>query len=883
MTKTNLSGEWSVFLDESKNDAFPQNFPDKITLPNTTSAARLGKRCAEKNYGCLTDLYKFEGYAWFTRRITVTAEQAANTLELVLERTRRTAVFIDGEKLGEYCSLCAPHRYLLNGISEGEHTLTVRVDNADYPTRGGHLTSIDTQTNWNGITGEIALLSYRSYPEFIRIVPDMTDGSVTVKAEMRGVKSGSARLRVYDESRGYGSAEAEFSDVLECKIPLSEDTPKWSEFSPALLTLEITIDGDSRAVKFGYREFKADGLKFRINGAETFLRGKHDGLIFPKTGYAPTDVETWLGVLKTSMSYGINHYRFHTCCPPEAAFEAADILGVYLQPELPFWGTVPDEPDAEFEFLREEGFRLLREFGRHPSFAMMSMGNELWGSHELINGLLGGYKREFPDKLYVQGSNNFQFVPCVLENDDFFSGVRLSHDRLIRGSYPMCDAPLGHIQTDRPNSVHNYDTLISPEIVSEGAVSGGEIMIQYGTEMKKVQSEGGDLLIPKVPVVSHEVGQYYIYPDYREIDKYTGSLVHDTYIGYREKAAEKGLLPYAESFFKASGAFAVDCYRREIETALRSGKLAGFQLLDIQDFVGQGTSVVGILDAFMDSKGLISPEEWRRFCAPTVLLAELPKFVFTSGEKITCGLSVSNTSPNADIHNIEWSVRRENGDTAARGESALGEFDGRIARAENAVFTLECSAPETFELELRAGEFSNVYTLYAYPEIDVKITESAIEYNGKTLPIVRDAPRAGALYIPYPAEDDLCGEYCTDIWCWGMFKTISESMGKPVPTGTLGLMPDPQSALLRGFPCKPHTTAPWYEIVTHSFAANLDGTDIVPDVWVIDNPNRASRLALLYRDPKTGGAVCTARLWEIEDKIEAKHFAKSLLEVRGKR
>lgn len=878
MTYTDICGEWSVFLDEARSEALPKSFPDKIILPNTTSAAQLGKRNTEKNYGCLTDLYRFEGYAWFCRNIIITREQAAQELTLILERTRKTAVFVDGVKLGEYCSLCAPHRYSLNGLSEGEHKLAIRVDNTDYPTRGGHLTSPDTQTNWNGITGRIALQSCRAYPEFVRIVPNISENTVTVTADILGEKSGTAHIKIYDSEFEYGSAAADFSDTLECTVKLSENVPKWNEFSPALLDLEIMIGEDKRVIKFGFRELKADGLKLLINGGETFLRGKHDGLVFPKTGYAPTDLQSWLDVFKTAMEYGINHYRFHTCCPPESAFAAADILGIYLQPELPFWGTIPETPDAEFEFLRAEGFRILKEFGHHPSFVMMSLGNELWGSHEQLNELLGEYKREFPDKLYVQGSNNFQFVPCVLENDDFFSGVRLSRERLIRGSYAACDAPLGHIQTDRPNSVHSYDTMILPEVISEEGADGGDILIQYGTEMKKVHSEGWELLIPNVPVISHEIAQYCIYPDYREIALYTGSLRHDTYDGYRTAAKEKGLLPYAESFFRASGALAVDCCRREIETALRSGKMSGFQLLDLQDFPGQGTATVGILNAFMESKGLIEPAEWRRFCAPTVLLAELEKFVFTSGEVISCGLLISSTAPNTDIRAITWRVTA-NGEILASGKSEVKARDGRILRAENAVFTVECSKPETAVLELSAEEFANKYTLYVYPEIDVEITENAIKYGGGTLPIVHDKPCENALCIPYPSEDDLRGEYCTDFWCYGMFRSISESMGKPVPTGTLGLLIDTDSGLLSGFPCKAHTTPIWFNIVMHSFSANLDGTELIPDIWVIDNPRRAARLGLLYRN---GGVVCTSRLWEIADNIEVKHFAASLFNAIDK-
>lgn len=874
MNCVDLSGKWDAFLDESKSEKVPEKFTDEIFLPNTTSNARLGKRNPEKNYGCLTDLYKFEGFAWFRRKIIVTREQARQKLLLFLERTRKTAVFIDGVKIGEFCSLVSPHRCLLDGISEGEHELLIRVDNTDYPTKGGHLTSPDTQTNWNGITGRIELICCSALPENIRILSDIARKTVTVKADIFGEKSGVATLKIFDDNTVYGEQTVEFTNALDCVINVSENTPEWSEFSPNLLNLEIKIGDDVKTVKFGFREFKANGLRFEINGRQTFLRGKHDALVFPKTGFAPTDFDSWLSVFKTALDYGINHYRFHTCCPPEAAFDAADALGIYLQPELPFWGTIPDEPDAEFLFLREEGFRMLREFGRHPSFVMMSMGNELWGSHERLNELLGEFKRDFPDKLYTQGSNNFQFVPCVLENDDFFSGVRFSRERLIRGSYGACDKPFGHVQTDCPNSVHNYDKEFAAEAVSAGE-NGGEIMIQYGTEMKKVQSEDGEVLIPKVPVVTHEIGQYVTYPDYREIALYNGSLRHDTYEKYRETAEKKGLLPYAERFFKASGALAVDCYRRELETVLRSGKIAGFQLLDLQDFPGQGTATVGVLNAFMESKGLISTEDWRRFCGETVVLAELEKFVFTSGEKIACGLLVSSTAPNCKIREISWHVSLD-GETLAEGKSALGAFNGRIARAENVRFSISCSEAKTALLELNAGGFVNQYTLYVYPEINVEITENSIKYDGKELPIVHDKPQKNALCIPYPKDGDLCGEYCTDFWCYGMFKSISESMGRSIPTGTLGLLIDQKSALLSGFPSESHTAPPWYNIVMHSFSANLDGTEIVPDVWVIDNPERAHRLGLLYRN---GGVVCTSRLWEIADKIEVKHFAASLADA----
>ncbi len=883
---TDLSGKWRVHLDEEKRGELPDIYEAEIALPDSTSHARLGKLNEERKYGCLTDIYKFEGYAWFTRTVNITEEQSERELTLFLERTRKTAVYLDGEKVGEYCSLCTPHRYALGRLTAGEHRLTVRVDNTDYPTAGGHLTSQDTQTNWNGITGKIGLIGRgagAAYTESVSVCSDIEGKAMRVSAKIAGKGAGTAEIKVVDENGEYGSARAEYTagETLECTVKLADNTPMWSEHSPALLRLEIDT-GEVSRFTVGFRQIAAEGLRLRANGAETFLRGKHDGLVFPKTGFAPTDTASWIKVFETAKRYGINHYRFHTCCPPQAAFEAADFMGIYLEPELPFWGTIPDELTEEHIFLREEGFRILREFGHHPSFVMMSMGNELWGSKERLEELLAGYRAVCPDKLYVQGSNNFQFVPCVLENDDVFSGVRFSRDRLIRGSYASCDAPFGHIQTDEPNSVHNYDKMIIPAERS-GAQSGsnnGEIMIQYGTEMKKVSASDSGEIIPNVPVISHEVGQYYIYPNYDEIAKYSGSLKHHTYEDYKETARERGLLPYAAEFFRASGALSADCYRNEIETALRSELMSGFQLLDIQDFPGQGIATVGILDPFMESKGIIEPSDWRKFCGKTVVLAELERFVYTAGERIECGLMISSTDPNFTGAKINWTVSAE-GKEVASGASVLGASAGRISRADNIEFTVECGKPCTAELSLRVDGSGTVnsYKLYIYPEIDVKIAESGITCNGRTLPIIRALPEKNAerraLYIPDAEEDSLRGEYCTDFWCYGMFRSISESMGKPVPTGTLGLLIDKDSGLLGGFPCEKHTTPQWYGIVSHSHCAKLSG-DIVPDVWVIDNPRRAERLALLYRD--NGAVVCTSRLWEIADRIEVKHFAASILE-----
>ncbi|MGN0688209.1 MAG: beta-galactosidase [Oscillospiraceae bacterium] len=880
MITIDLSGKWDVCLDREMHTLSPVNFPDSIILPDSTSNAGLGEVNTEIEYGCLTDMHKFEGYAWFRRYIDIPSEADGKCITLFLERTRMTAVYIDGRECRFGNSLCTPHRFRLNGLSVGTHELIIRVANVDYPTSGGHMTSRDTQTNWNGILGRIELQCFEAYPEAVYVFPDVERKSVAVRAEIVGADFGTAKLRVFDDDREYAAASASFSadGKLECVLPLLQDVPLWDEFSPKLLSLEIDTGSDSRTISFGMREMKSDGTRLLVNGRESFLRGKHDGLVFPKTGYAPTDVSDWLEVFSRAKEYGINHYRFHTCCPPEAAFTAADIMGIYMQPELPFWGTIPDEFGDEHNYLRDEGFRILREYSYHPSFVMMSMGNELWGSKERLNELIAGYRKVCPDKMYAGGSNNFQFVPCVLEQENFFSGVRLDRDSLIRGSYAMCDAPQGFVQTDEPNSVHNYDPLINMEKAAESR--GGELLIQYGTEMKRVSVEDSGALKPDVPVISHEVGQYAMYPDFDEIEKYTGPVRHLAYDAYKKGLQETGLYSRWRDFFKASGKLAAQCYRLDIETALRSELMSGFQLLDIQDFPGQGVATVGILNTFLENKGHITSEEWRGFCSDTVVLASMQRFVFNCGEEILCGIFVSSTRPDFRPESVSWSVTAE-GSEVAVGTSAVVKRGGRVSQFRTASFRINAERPVTAELTLRIDgtDIINRYPLYIYPEIDVEITEEYIRCAAGRVGITHDfelARNGGMLYIPEKSDSDLVGEYCTDFWCYGMFRSISESMNRPVPTGTLGLYIEEKSPLLSKFPTEYHTTPRWYNIVSHSHCAALEYSAADPDIWVIDNPERRSKLALLYR--KDGVVCCTSRLWEIADKPEVKHFAASVAE-----
>ncbi|MBQ3156912.1 MAG: beta-galactosidase [Clostridia bacterium] len=883
MQKIDLSGLWSVYLDETKAAALPENYPDEMTLPGTTSAAGLGPENPARETYFLTDAHKFEGYAWFMRTFE-SGDWQDLQVQLALERTRKTTVYLDGKMIGHQDSLCTPHRYLLTGLTAGVHTLVVRVDNTDYPTRGGHLTSQDTQSNWNGVTGEISLTVAKAIVSQVQVFPDIAGGSLRLRADVLGEHSGFAAVAL----PGQMEQLIPINDrTLEGTLPLTGSEALWDEFSPALHTLSINVDGDVYEITFGLRKFEGKGRSLLCNGREVFLRGKHDGLIFPRTGYAPTDVESWRKVLQTAKDYGVNHYRFHTCCPPDAAFTAADELGIAMSPELPFWGTITEEGEEghnakERIFLFLEGFRMLGEYGHHPSFVFLSMGNELWGSKKALNTMLAEYRKFDPDKLYVSGANNFQWVPEVLEEEDVFVGVRLSGERLIRGSYAMCDAPQGIVQTTEPESMTNYDRMIAPEVVEAASGAAGKIAIQYGTGVKYVDAESAQAFIPEVPVISHEVGQYEFYPDFDEIEQYTGPLKARNFEVFRERLQAAGLWADHARFFRCAGQLAVDCYRREIETFLRTSELSGFQLLDLQDFTGQGTALVGVLNAFMESKGLITPEGWRQFCASTVVLGEFERFVLACGEEVCFRVRVSECDP----RRVHTAVRCEllDGDAVLSARTVPVEATGKRLSAPVSVslgpvhtqpFQTRCL---TVRLTLEDGTV-NQYPLWVFPRYPVEITREGITLGSKRVAFVKSIEEAKASAVPAivipDSEGKLPATYASDFWCYPMFRSISESMGKPVPIGTLGLCIDAQHPWLTGFAREEYTTPAWYHLLQTAHCETGDMS--APVVQMIDNTERCQRLSLLWL--QEGVPHMTFRLWEDAQDISVQAFAAALAEA----
>lgn len=883
MMKIDLSGQWRVKLDAEKQETMPQAYSETMTLPGTTSAAGLGMPNPAKETGCLTDAYRFEGAVWFMRTFTAGDWTGEQTM-LTLERTRKTTVYLDGRPIGHQESLCTPHRYFLPPVHAGEHTLVIRVDNTDYPTRGGHLTSPDTQSNWNGITGEITLTVAHTLLTDLTVRPDLRRGCLRVHGHIIGAPDGVAGIVLPGQMEHLLPYRG---GVLNGECPLKGDEAFWDEAHPEIHTISIDLDGDVYETTFGLRDVRTVGRRLLINGRETFLRGKVDNLLYPKTGYTPTDVASWMTILGIAKEYGINHYRYHTACPPDAAFTAADLLGVYMAPELPFWGTVAEEgeegyDERERDFLFQEGFRILREYGHHPSFLWLSLGNELWGSKDVLNRMMRAYREADDTKLYSSGANNYQFVPDVLDEENVFVGVRLGRERLIRGSYAMCDAPQGIVQTTAPESVSNYDASIVPETLGQSG-EAGKVQIQYGTGVKEVDAQSADALIPDVPIISHEVGQYVFYPDFSEIPHYTGPLKPRNIEAMRENLERAGLYGEHEAFFRQTGRLAVDCYKREIETLLRSREVSGFQLLDLQDYTGQGTALVGVLNAMMENKGLISAEEWREFCAGTVVLGEFASFTGVMGEDIRFDVQISECDPEKQHTRIHCTLMDGERELYAC-DVAPGARHGRLTDAVSVTFPAECYRDAVQErimrltvvLTLEDGT-RNHYPIWLIPPVDIRITREGIEKDGRMVAFVSAEENAdGAAIVVPSAEGQLPAEYCTDFWCYPMFRSISESMGKPVPVGTMGLSIDTASPLLKRFAQEDYTTPVWYAILQTAHVQRLPA-DICPAVQMIDNTERCARLGILYQ--QDGVWHLTARLWEKPNDPAVRALAWSLWEA----
>ena len=886
-----LEGNWGLQLDTAGAGIAPdwltKSCTDSLFLPGTTDMGKKGTYNTDMTLTTgLSREYVFEGKALYTKQIRIPEEWDGTSVRLVMERTKPTTIWIDGKEVGANNDISTAQQYDLSSyLFPGTHTVAILVDNGKQavPEKvygSSHAYSASTQTNWNGIIGDFYL---ESVPlcgiDDIQLYPDVAKKVVTARVTLRNPDKGAGKgiLSFYAEAWNTDkqhktpvqTVEVDWTKPeQELELALGDKALLWSEFTPSLYRFSVSLKTDqsvdTEQATFGLRDFKTKGRQFTMNGKTTFLRGKHDACVFPLIAHTAMDVETWRHYFQVAKQYGINHYRFHSWCPPEACFEAADIEGIYLQPELPIWGNIDIDDTELCDYLLKEGRNLHRAYSNHASFVMFGLGNEMSGEEGLAM-LIQTFKKEDNRHIYSSGSNNYLGFKGKQANEDYFTTCRVGREgdkqfnTHARASFSFADAyDGGYLNHTYPNSEMDF--------------SSANVLCD-------------------VPIISHETGQFQVYPNYEEIKKYTGVLKPRNFEIFKKRLEEAGMINLAYDFMMASGKWSALLYRADIEMNLRTPEWGGFQLLDLQDYPGQGSAYVGILDAFMESKGLIAPEEWRHFCSEVVPLFCTEKFCWTNDEALTGEVEIANYSE-SDLNSkqLSWTLTDSKQQVLDKGVLPLQVKQGELAKVgtlKPAIASVRKAEKVTLALSIDGTPYRNDYSLWIYPAADKEVAPSEDICVTDDLDAHLKYLTEGGKVLWFPSKDKhkdqtVGGLFQTDYWNYRMFRTICENLDRPVSPGTLGILTDPGHPALADFPTEFHTNWQWFPIIKQSYPMILDrlSDDYRPIVQVIDNVERNHKLGLLFEFKVGNGKllVCMSDLKAVQDKPEARQFYRSILE-----
>ncbi len=867
-----LAGTWRFALDPEDEIARTApgawRFPDLIQLPGILTAQGYGnvpnirtnwtgdewkypelfkEWQADENFKMpffLQPPRHYLGAAWYERDIEIPADWREGEAWLWLERVHwQSTVWLDGHEVGRADSLGTPHEFELGSVAPGRHRLTLRIDNRLDPVNVGplsHSVTDHTQGNWNGVVGAIELRRRpASRIDSVQVYPAI-DGTARVRVSGRlGGEQTTGQVEVRLE--GAGAAAPLRSAQLppgpfevELHGLLAVEPTAWSEYSPKLyrLAASLSVGGgepaDRHRVSFGFREVGTRDGRITLNGRKIFLRGTLECAIFPLEGHPRTDVEWWRRVIRICKAHGLNHIRFHSWCPPEAAFAAADELGFYYQVEASSWANRgPRLGDGEpvDAWIEAETERMLRTYGNHPSFMLMAYGNEPGGPNH-VQWLEGWVKRRQagdPRRLYTTAAG----WP-VQPGSDYHNSPR---PRLQRWGLGLKSIFNG----EPPRTDFDWTATVA---------------------------EFAD-----APTVAHEIGQWCVYPNFSEIAKYTGHFKARNFEIFRETARRNGLLPQARDFLMASGRWQAMAYKHDIEAALRTPGFGGFQLLDLHDFPGQGTALVGVLDAFWEEKGYISAEEFHRFCGPIVPLARLKQMVFTSAETLEADVEIAQFGP-ADLRDAvaTWTLAQAGGAIIGHGQFAPRNLaTGELHRIGTIAAPLaEVNAPAQLRLTVRieGSDSANAWDVFVYPAaIDVSPPPGIVvtENLGQAKAALARGERV--LWMPRVAEirDDperpLIAGFSPMFWntVWTDWQ----------PPHTLGILCDPTHPALARFPTDAHSNWQWWDIQRESqpFILTRHAT-LRPVVQVIDDWVTNRKLAYVFEARVGPGRLlaCAAQL-----------------------
>lgn len=512
------------------------------------------------------------------------------------------------------------------------------------------------------------------------------------------------------------------------------------------------------------RTIKTENKKILLNGRQIALRGTTDCAIYPLTGYPPTDLETWRRNLSVIKSYGMNHVRFHAWCPPENAFNAADELGIYVSVEMPLWlnrdvcALELGEDSIHRAHFLNAALNISRTFGNHPSFIMFSNGNENMGDFELLNDITTCVKAYDSRRIYTLTSN---FDHPVLPCEDYLCAYEA-------GGHPI---RIQNIQDE----------------------AAKDTCLDYSQAVSDVP----------VPIISFEVGQYCVYPDVDSLDKFSGCMMPVNFAAIRKDMQEKGVYDRLADYIKASGDLAVKLYKEDIEAALRTKDFGGIELLSLCDYTGQSTATIGILDVFMDSKGLITPEKFREFCNAVVPLFKA-KRIFTNRETFEAELDLY------DFGDTKMTVPQYHVTIRLHGR-IFYETTTRDTKISVPLDTIDRSSQ--LDVTVEVGEYRNSWRIFVFAEntenYDVKYIRTPQE--------LEEIKRTGgrAIVTKDCFENAIDGSFIPVFWSPVHFPS-------PRPCGSII---DETHPALAKFPTGRYPDYQWKRLLDHSVSMDISKID----------------------------------------------------------
>lgn len=865
-----LSGVWTGEAEELGSF--------QVKLPGTLDTNGVGKTDQENLTTRLTRLHTYEGTVHYSRVIRL-PEIRMGRLFLKIERTRELTFEIDGrtQKPFEEGTLSTPWLFEVTEYAGKTVKLTFTVDNAytRWPREsiiGASAATDETQTNWNGILGDFAVFEEKPvFFESTRIYPQRKtmeirgnicglndcgerDNNLYIRLESKALAGGCVLLGPPEWKTDENGENLKIS-----ALPLASGCRWWDEEDGNLYTVNFRLQRGAEpdapvlaetAVRVGFRTFFVDGgLRLVLNGRRFFLRGEANCCVFPEEGHPPMTEEAWRQVLETYAAYGVNCMRFHSWCPPEAAFAAADKMGMMMQPELSQWnfrdafGT-----EAARTYYKKELFAVLKKLANHPSFVMLTLGNELQFTEEgksFAKRLLDEARAYDHTRLYANSSNYHYGEEGADPASDFYTSMGFYKEMLRATSSPM----IGHLNQDYPSACHNYEKTV-----------------------KKVLAEGK-------PVYGFEVGQYEILPCFSEINDFHGVTRAVNLELIRENAERKGLLPQWEQYVEASGELAALCYREEVEAALRTEGMSGLILLGLQDFPGQGTALVGMLDSHLIPKpcAFAQSARFRAFFAPVVPLLYLKKYTWVGGEKLEARFCLANYGKSRIVCRAGWELR-EKGRILCSDKFEEKCLDaGGVRDVGQVSFSLPGGCTRRLDLLIHAGNYCNSYPIWVYKEGEVRYPENVRIAVRLTEELIRTVEKGETVFLePDPTPENfpqsIAGQFSTDFWSVGTF---------PEQEGSMGLLIDAGHPALEKFPTEFFCNYQWWPMTKGRPMLLPDS--VRPIVTVLDSCARLRHMGLLFEASLGKGRIMVSSMGLLEKRQypECRGLLGSLLDYLG--